>query len=119
MLNNVLAREPGNINSLSNMAVVLKDQGRHTEAVALNERIEKMRPYPPFHFFDLGMTAMRERDFAKARDLFAKEVERAAYNDEFHFWLGAAIGLAPAAVYVALLQRIYPDRKSTRLNSSH
>lgn len=26
-----------------------------------------------------------------------------------HFWLGAAIGLAPAAVYVALLQHIYPE----------
>ncbi len=97
VLNNVLAREPGNINSLSNMAVVLKDQGRQAEAVALNERIEKMRPYPPFHFFDLGMTAMRERNYARARDLFAKEVERAAYNDEFHFWLGAAyMGLGEA-----------------------
>ena len=45
---------------------------RQAEAVALNERIEKMRPYPPFHFFDLGMTAMRERNYARARDLFAK-----------------------------------------------
>jgi Tfp pilus assembly protein PilF len=90
VLNNVLAREPGNINSLSNLAVVLKDEGRTAEALALNDRIEKMRPFPPFHFFDLGMLAMRERNFAKARDLFAKEVARAAYNDEFHFWLGAA-----------------------------
>jgi 4-hydroxybenzoate polyprenyltransferase len=26
-----------------------------------------------------------------------------------HFWLGAAIGLAPSAVYIALLQQIYPE----------
>lgn len=90
VFNNVLAREPGNINSMSNLAVVLKDQGRVAEALALNDTLERLRPFPPFHFFDLGMAAMRERDFAKARDLFKKEVARAAYNDEFHFWLGAA-----------------------------
>jgi 4-hydroxybenzoate polyprenyltransferase len=26
-----------------------------------------------------------------------------------HFWLGLAIGMAPAAVYIALLQRLYPE----------
>ena len=26
-----------------------------------------------------------------------------------HFWLGAAIGMAPPAVYIALLQQIYPE----------
>ena len=40
------------------------------------------------------MNALRERDFVQARDLFAKEVDRAPYYHEFHFWL--------AQSYVAL-----------------
>ena len=34
-----------------------------------------------------GMNALRERNFAVARDMFAKEVDRAPYYHEFHFWL--------------------------------
>ena len=33
------------------------------------------------------MNALRERNFVQARDLFAKEVDRAPYYHEFHFWL--------------------------------
>jgi Tfp pilus assembly protein PilF len=33
---------------------------------------------------------MRERDFAAARDWFAREVNRQPYYDEFHFWLASA-----------------------------
>lgn len=37
---------------------------------------------------------MRNGDFQAARDLFAKEVDRAPYYHEFHFWLAAAyVGL--------------------------
>jgi hypothetical protein len=33
---------------------------------------------------------MKVGDFKTARDLFAKEVDRAAYYHEFHFWLAIA-----------------------------
>ena len=37
---------------------------------------------------------MRTGDYRTAKEMFAKEVERAPYYHEFHFWLGAAyIGL--------------------------
>ena len=37
---------------------------------------------------------MRASEYALARDLFAKEVDRAPYYHEFHFWLAAAyVGL--------------------------
>jgi Flp pilus assembly protein TadD len=38
----------------------------------------------------LGTAAMQRGDVQDAKLLFAKEVERADYNSEFHFWLGVA-----------------------------
>jgi Tfp pilus assembly protein PilF len=40
------------------------------------------------------MKALREGNYRQARDLIAKEVDRAPYYHEFHFWLAAAyVGL--------------------------
>ncbi|MBL8513131.1 MAG: tetratricopeptide repeat protein [Betaproteobacteria bacterium] len=90
----VLSREPGNINVMSNLAVVMESQGRGAEAARMSAEVERLRPYPPFHFFDQGMAAMKRQDYRTARDLLLKEVDRAAYHPEFHFWLGAAyVGL--------------------------
>jgi thioredoxin-like negative regulator of GroEL len=36
------------------------------------------------------MAAMQRNDFRAAKTWFAKEVARADYNHEFHFWLGVA-----------------------------
>jgi Tfp pilus assembly protein PilF len=36
------------------------------------------------------MQAMRGGDYRKAKALFAREVKRAPYYDEFHFWLAIA-----------------------------
>jgi thioredoxin-like negative regulator of GroEL len=33
---------------------------------------------------------MQAGDYASARDFFAREVRRADYNHEFHFWLAQA-----------------------------
>jgi TolA-binding protein len=45
---------------------------------------------PPYKFFDEGMAAMKAGEYASARQLFRKEVSRAAYVPEFHFWLALA-----------------------------
>lgn len=90
----VLAREPGNVNVMSNLAVVMESQGRGAEAARMAREVERLRPFPPFHFFDLGMAAMKRQDYREARDQFLREIDRAAYQPEFHFWLGAAyVGL--------------------------
>ena len=40
------------------------------------------------------MAAMERRDYKAAQALFAREVKRAPYHDEFHFWFGiASLGL--------------------------
>lgn len=86
----VLEREPLNDQALSNLVIVLKDAGRADEAQVYSEQLAQIRPVPPYHYFDLGMEAMRKNDYATARQLFRKEIARAAYVSEFHFWLGVA-----------------------------
>jgi Tfp pilus assembly protein PilF len=90
IFSHALEREPGNTAVMSNLALVFNDEGRIAESKALARKLEQLQPYPPFHFFNLGLTAMRKGDFKAAKDLFAKEVDRDAYYHEFHFWLAAA-----------------------------
>ncbi len=86
----VLQREPENTMAMSNLASVLSSAGDETGAQALRARLEQLVPDPPYHYFDLGMQALREENFPGAQRLFAKEVARADYNAEFHFWLAIA-----------------------------
>ena len=86
----VLAQEPANTRAMANLVQLLDHAGRSAEASALKARLVQLEPYPPFHFFNLGLAAMQNNDFKTARDLFEKEVDRADYYHEFHFWLGLA-----------------------------
>lgn len=89
-LSYVLAREPLNLQALSNMVLVLGDAGRGAEARVFEERLAQVQPVPPYRYFDEGVAAMRGGDYARARELFRKEIARDAYVSEFHFWLGLA-----------------------------
>jgi tetratricopeptide (TPR) repeat protein len=88
----VLARaldlEPRNTRHLAN---VYEMQGRRALAQVLQERLARLEPDPPFAFFNRGMEAARAGDWRRARELFAKEVDRAPYYHEFHFWLAVAL----------------------------
>ncbi|WP_229507774.1 tetratricopeptide repeat protein [Massilia sp. Dwa41.01b] len=101
-----LERDPDSLVVMQNLAPLLAANGKPAEAQQLNERIARLYPAPPFHYFNQGMDAYRAGDFARARALFAREVARAPYNDEFHFWLGLAhmqLGeMAPARKQLAL-----------------
>ncbi|MBQ5946316.1 tetratricopeptide repeat protein [Massilia sp. ST3] len=85
-----LTREPENLAVLRNLQPLLVTLGRPLEAQQLEKRIAAIEPYPPYHFFDQGMVALKAGDFDGARDLFEREVKRAPFNDEFRFWLGIA-----------------------------
>ena len=83
-LTRVLEQQPENTRAMYNLARVYSVQGRQADADALYARIA------PFHFFNLGLAAMQREDFRAARELFQKEVARADYYHEFHYWLGLA-----------------------------
>jgi tetratricopeptide (TPR) repeat protein len=86
-----LQREPANANLMSNMVNVLQRQGRVEEAKQFEDRLARLEPNPPFAFFSRGVLAMDQGNYRGARDLFTKEVERAPYYHEFHFWLALAL----------------------------
>lgn len=90
VLGRLLARNSRDKQALSNQAIVLQQLGRSDEAQALRDRLARLEPYPPYHFYFLGMQAMKRGDFRTAKIEFAREVDRADYNGEFHFWLGLA-----------------------------
>lgn len=91
VLAHALAREPRNTRVMTNLANVYASQGRTADSRALQERLASLEPEPPFAFFNRGMEALRAGDFGAARALFSKEVDRAPYYHEFHFWLAVAL----------------------------
>ena len=112
-----LEREPDNLVVMQNLAPLLAANGKTAESTALVQRLARLNPAPPFHYFNLGMAAWHADDFARARSHFAREVARAPYNDEFHFWLGAAhlrLGELDQAVKQLALARDTSTRTDTR-----
>lgn len=86
----VLQREPANTQAMSNLALLLTDVGRHAEADALKVKLTQLQPHPPFSYFNQGLAAMQQGDYQAAKVWFGKEVDRAAYYHEFHYWLARA-----------------------------
>jgi Tfp pilus assembly protein PilF len=86
-----LLREPDNVVVMQNLGPMLATLGRDAEAQALAARAAQLQPVAPFLYFNQGLLAMQRGDYGAARDLFAREVERAPYDDEFHFWLAQAL----------------------------
>ncbi|MDB5791639.1 MAG: hypothetical protein JWQ80_1663 [Massilia sp.] len=112
-----LERDPDSLVVMQNLAPLLAANGKTAEAEVLAQRIARLYPAPPFHYFDQGMAAWRANDFARARALFAREVARAPYNDEFHFWLGVAhlgLGERERALKQLALARDTSVRADTR-----
>ena len=89
-LRHVLAQEPGNVQALSNLVLVLKDQSRVSEAAVLQAQLLQLQPVPPFKYFDEGLLAMQKGDYQAAKRLFEKEIARSAYFHEFYFGLALA-----------------------------
>lgn len=90
ILKYIIELEPGNANPIANLVVVLGQAGREDEARHWTDKLRRIQAYPPFYYFDLGQKAMANHDYKLARDLFGKEIARAAYYHEFHAWLAAA-----------------------------
>ena len=114
VLAHALDREADNTFALSNQVLVLRGLGRTQEAAGLAARLAKLEPHPPFYFFDRGREAMKAGDYAAARDLFLREVQRDAEYHEFHFWLAAAhfaMGeVAPARKHMEMALRNSTNR---------
>ena len=118
-LNHLLQRDPTSTVAMSNLVRVLQMQGRTDESRELARQLAKIDPEPPYHFFELGQAAMKAGDTQAARDWFAKEVARAPYHAEFHFWLAVAdfrLGLLEEArQHLAIAQQNSTRRSEQQL----
>ena len=85
-----LSQAPNNTIYLANLAQTLEAENKLEEAATLRARLAQLEPYPPFHFFHQGQEAMKLGDYARARKLFERELERVPDYHEFHFWLAVA-----------------------------
>jgi Flp pilus assembly protein TadD len=90
VLDQVLAREPANTSAMANLVRTYERQGRAEAALKLGQQLARIEPTAPFHYFNLGLEALRRGDNVAAREHFTKEVRRAAYYHEFHFGLALA-----------------------------
>lgn len=90
VLSFALRYAPDNTVVMSNLAQIFKDLDMVDEATLLTNKLQKIQPYPPFHFFHLGQVAMQHEDYVAAKIFFAKEVARDASYHEFRFWLAQA-----------------------------
>jgi tetratricopeptide (TPR) repeat protein len=101
----LLLREPDNPTFISNRAAVLSAMGQQPEAQALLQRLQRIEPYPPFHFMDQAQLALAKGDFAAAIKLFNRELARDPDYHAAHFGLAAAyfqLGeFAPAQEHLA------------------
>jgi len=86
----VLVREPASATALANLVTVLQQRGDAAGARQASARLARIEPTAPFAYFERGLAAMKAGDYRLARDMFAREVDRAAYYHEFRFWLALA-----------------------------
>ena len=90
VFNHILGIEPDNAIAMSNLILVLNGLGKTSEANSVSARLKSIRPVPPFHYFDLGLAAMKAKQYLIAKAMFTKQVQRDAVNDQSHFWLAIA-----------------------------
>ena len=89
-----LERDPTNTHAMSNLVGVLNDLGRVADAKKLTLKLEQLEPNSPFRHVEPGLQALRDGNYQRARDLFAKEVGRIPSDHEMHYWLARAyVGL--------------------------
>jgi Tfp pilus assembly protein PilF len=114
VLRHALALEPDKTLVMSNLAGLLEHNGALEEAQQLRARIALIAPYPPFYFFDAGVTALKAGQYATARTLFGREIKRDAGSAECYFGLALAdLGLGETdAARVALAEA--RERSTTR-----
>ena len=90
VLRHVLDGSPDNPRILANYGEALRELGRTSEAQAVQARLAILEPVPPFYWFVQGQAALHKGEFAKAREMFLKEIARDPDYHEFHYALAVA-----------------------------
>lgn len=90
VLTHAIQLDPQNLVVMSNLIQVWKLVGKDAQANMLSQTLEKLQNYPPFYYFERGISAIKKGDFRAARDFFIEEIKHAPDYHESHFWLAIA-----------------------------
>ena len=90
ILRYALQVEPESTLAMSNLVGVLHAAGQSAEATQLATTLSRLEPFPAFHFYDQGLAALKAGQYETARALLQRELNRAAYQPDAHFWIGIA-----------------------------
>lgn len=96
----VLEHEADNVTALANLVDTLSRAGRVGEAAQFQARLQRIETLAPFHYFDLGLAALKRGEFTEARNALLKELARNANFSQTYFALAVAsanLGDTPAA----------------------
>ena len=87
-LRHVLVQEPLNTSALSNLVRLLERAGRPAESREVAQRLARVQPVPPFHYYDQALQALDKGDATAARRLLSQELRLQPHQHEVHFLLG-------------------------------
>ncbi|MDX2218226.1 MAG: tetratricopeptide repeat protein [Burkholderiales bacterium] len=85
-----LRREADNTRALANLAALLTESGRASEAQVVAAELKRVQPEPPFHHFRLAKAALARGEYSQARDAFSEALRRNGQYAEIHLGLAAA-----------------------------
>jgi len=83
----VRRHDPANLQSLSNLALLLREQGRSEELAQIEAELQRLQPRTPFAEYERGLAAARRADWPAARRHFERELGEVPHFHELHFWL--------------------------------
>ncbi len=86
-LKHAYERDPSSTIVLSNLVQAHEFLGNTAQTLELKHRLALAQPYPPFYYFKIGQAAFENRDYATAKKMFSKELDRSPDYHEFHYWL--------------------------------
>ena len=117
-----IEQNPRDISAMFNLSHTYRALGRIEEADLMARKVEKSRPHQAYHFFNLGQQAMRNGDFALAKNFFSKEISDVPENPEFNFWLASALyklgELEPAQNAMSNAIKYSANRQDTEIYTS-
>lgn len=80
----------GSVNLLSNYSLLLEEQGRDQEALALQEKIDGIEDDNPYRWFDLANEFYDRKQYYRAIKYYSRAIEVGPYLHEMHFGLAKA-----------------------------
>lgn len=85
-----LRAQPNNTQALADLSSVLAAMGRDADARQVRQELARLEDFPPFHFFELGKSAVQRGDLEAGLAFLKRELSRDPDYHEVHFWLAQA-----------------------------